>query len=63
MYIEKKVSGPAVSTVFYEIRQIRFLTQETFVLRLERGDLQFKAGQHIIVGFERRIESAGIFSL
>lgn len=52
MYIEKKVSGLAVSTAFHEIRQIRFLTEETFVLRLERGDLQFKAGQHIIVGLK-----------
>ena len=52
MYIENKVSGLAVSTDFHKIRQIRFLTEETFVLRLERGDLQFKAGQHIIVGLK-----------
>jgi ferredoxin--NADP+ reductase/benzoate/toluate 1,2-dioxygenase reductase subunit len=52
VYIENKVSGPAVSTDFHEIRQIRFLTEETFVLRLECGDLQFKAGQHIIVGLK-----------
>jgi ferredoxin--NADP+ reductase/benzoate/toluate 1,2-dioxygenase reductase subunit len=52
VYIENKVSGLAVSTDFHKIRQIRFLTEETFVLRLERGDLQFKAGQHIIVGLE-----------
>jgi hypothetical protein len=41
VYIENKVSGLAVSTDFHKIRQIRFLTEETFVLRLERGDLQF----------------------
>jgi ferredoxin--NADP+ reductase/benzoate/toluate 1,2-dioxygenase reductase subunit len=52
VYIENKVSGLAVSTDFHKIRQIRFLTEETFVLRLECGDLQFKAGQHIIVGLE-----------
>jgi len=50
--IEKKESDPAVSTEFHKIRQIRFLTETTFVLRLERGNMQFKAGQHIIVGLE-----------
>jgi ferredoxin/flavodoxin---NADP+ reductase len=48
--IEKKLSDPAVSTDLHKIRQIRFLTESTFILRFERGDLQFKAGQHIIVG-------------
>jgi len=50
VYIEKKVSDPAVSTAFHKIRQIRFLTENTFVLRLDRGNTQFRAGQHIIVG-------------
>lgn len=31
---------------------MRFLTEETFVLRLDRGNIQFKAGQHIIVGLK-----------
>lgn len=52
VYIEKKVSGPSISTGFHKIRQIRFLTEETFVLRLDRGNMQFKAGQHIIVGLK-----------
>ena len=52
MYIEKKVSGPAVSTDVHKIRQIRFLTESTFVLRLDRGNIQFRAGQHIIVGLK-----------
>ena len=52
MYIEKNVTGPDVSTGFHKIRQIRFLTESTFVLRLDRGNLQFKAGQHIIVGLQ-----------
>jgi ferredoxin--NADP+ reductase/benzoate/toluate 1,2-dioxygenase reductase subunit len=50
--IEKKVSGPAVSANFYKIRKIRFLTESTFILRFDRGNMQFKAGQHIIVGLK-----------
>jgi ferredoxin--NADP+ reductase/benzoate/toluate 1,2-dioxygenase reductase subunit len=34
------------------IKQIRFLTDSTFVLRFDRDDMQFYAGQHIIVGPE-----------
>lgn len=52
MHIEKNVSGAAVSTEFHKIIQIRFLTERAFVLRLERGNMQFKAGQHIIVGLK-----------
>ncbi len=52
MYSEEKVSDPAVSTDLHKIMQIRFLTDRTFVIRLDRGDLQFRAGQHIIVGPE-----------
>ena len=50
--IERKESDLAVSTEFHKIRQIRFLTEKTFVLRLDHGNLQFKAGQHIIVGLK-----------
>jgi len=50
--IEKKESGSVVSTDFYKIRQIRFLTESTFILRFDRGNMQFKAGQHIIVGLK-----------
>lgn len=52
MVIEKKASDSSVSTEFHKIRQIRLLTERTFVLRLDRGNMQFKAGQHIIVGLE-----------
>lgn len=52
MYTEKKVSEPAVSTNLRKIIQIRFLTEGTFVVRFDRGNLQFKAGQHIIVGLK-----------
>jgi ferredoxin/flavodoxin---NADP+ reductase len=46
----KKESDLVVSTEFHKISQIRFLTETTFVLRFDRGNMQFKAGQHIIVG-------------
>jgi ferredoxin--NADP+ reductase len=52
VYIGNKVSDPAVSTEFHKILKIRFLTDSTFALRFDRGDLLFKAGQHIIVGLE-----------
>lgn len=32
------------------VTQIRFLTESTFILRFTRGNIQFRAGQHIIVG-------------
>jgi len=52
VYTEKKASDTAVSTGIHKIIQIRLLTERTFVLRMERGDMQFKAGQHIIVGLK-----------
>ena len=36
----------------HEITQIRILTESTFVLRLDRGNFQFKAGQRIIAGLK-----------
>jgi ferredoxin--NADP+ reductase/benzoate/toluate 1,2-dioxygenase reductase subunit len=53
---EEKVSVPAVATDLHKIIEIRPLTERTFVLRLERGNMQFKAGQHIIVGKERELD-------
>jgi ferredoxin--NADP+ reductase/benzoate/toluate 1,2-dioxygenase reductase subunit len=52
VFIERIESDLTVSTEFHKIRQIRFLTEKTFVLRLDRGNMQFKAGQHIIVGLK-----------
>jgi ferredoxin/flavodoxin---NADP+ reductase len=52
VYTDKEISETVVSTNLQKIKQIRFLTDETFVLRLDRGNLEFKAGQHIIVGRE-----------
>jgi ferredoxin--NADP+ reductase/benzoate/toluate 1,2-dioxygenase reductase subunit len=54
--IESKVSEPADSTEFHRINQIRFLTEKTFVLRFDRGKMQFKAGQHIIVGLKGELD-------
>jgi len=54
--IEEIVSGPAFSADLHKIIEIRFLTEETFVLRLDRGNMQFKAGQHIIVGPEGELD-------
>lgn len=49
---EKEVTGASVSTEYHKIRQVRFLTDETFIITLDRGDLQFKPGQRIIVGLK-----------
>jgi ferredoxin--NADP+ reductase len=40
------------SSGLHKIIQLRFLTENTFVLRLERRNMQFRPGQHIIVGLE-----------
>jgi len=56
MPLDEKVSGPAGSTDLHKIMQIRFLTEKTFVLRFDRGDIRFKAGQHIIVGLEGEMD-------
>lgn len=52
MDIDNKASGLDLSTDLHQIRQVRFLTERTFVLRLDRGNMRFKAGQHIIVGLK-----------
>ena len=39
-----------IKTDLHEILDIRTLTESTFVLRIERKDLEFTAGQHICVG-------------
>jgi ferredoxin--NADP+ reductase len=43
-------SESIIPTTKKTIQQIRFLTDSTFVLRFERDDIQFIAGQHVIVG-------------
>jgi ferredoxin--NADP+ reductase/benzoate/toluate 1,2-dioxygenase reductase subunit len=48
--IEDKVLGDTVSPNAHKVIQIRFLTENTFVLRFNRENMQFRAGQRIIVG-------------
>jgi ferredoxin/flavodoxin---NADP+ reductase len=43
-------------TNLHRISSIRFITDETFVVRFERGEMQFKAGQHIIVGLKGELD-------
>lgn len=40
------------STDLNKIINVRFLTESTFVLRFDRGKMDFKPGQHIIVGLK-----------
>ncbi|TRX70300.1 ferredoxin--NADP reductase [Carboxylicivirga sp. M1479] len=39
-----------IKTDLHEILDIRHLTDSTFVLRIEKKDLDFEAGQHVCVG-------------
>ncbi|MBS2212414.1 oxidoreductase [Carboxylicivirga mesophila] len=39
-----------IKTDLHEILDIRHLTDSTFVLRIEKKDLEFEAGQHVCVG-------------
>lgn len=56
MHSEKSESDLVINTGLHEIKQIRFLTEETFVIRFDRGDIRFKAGQHIIVGLKGELD-------
>jgi ferredoxin--NADP+ reductase len=56
MYLEQNESNLDINTGLHEIIQVRFLTEETFVLRFDRGDIRFKAGQHIIVGLNGELD-------
>jgi len=40
----------------HKVTQIRFLTETTFVLRFTRGNIRFRAGQHIIVGLSGEMD-------
>jgi ferredoxin--NADP+ reductase/benzoate/toluate 1,2-dioxygenase reductase subunit len=40
----------------HRIQSIRHLTDSVFVLRLERGQLEFRAGQHITVGIPTDVD-------
>ena len=52
----EKVPDSVVSKYLHKIRQIHFLTEKTFVLGLDRGNMEFRAGQHIIVGLEGELD-------
>ena len=52
----EKATDSSVSTEYHKITDVRFLTDETFVVRLERGDIEFKPGQHIIVGLKGELD-------
>jgi len=56
VYTEKEGSPQFLSANLLEIIHVRELTESTFVLRMERGGMQFKAGQHIIVGPEGEMD-------
>jgi len=56
VYTENKAPEPVVTTGLHKITQIRSLTESTFVIRFDRGGLDFKAGQHIIVGLEGELD-------
>ena len=53
---EEEESGHTVTADLHKIIQIRLLTESTFILRLDRGNLQFSPGQHIIVGLEGELD-------
>lgn len=46
------MSEDSESENIHEVKQVRFLTDLTFILRFDRGKIQFKAGQRIIVGLK-----------
>jgi len=46
----------STSADLHKVLQIRFLTENTFILRLSRENMQFKAGQHIIVGLKGELD-------
>lgn len=53
--IKNGISYAPDSVIIEEIRavkQVRFLTENTFVVRFNRNDLQFKAGQFLAVGIK-----------
>jgi ferredoxin/flavodoxin---NADP+ reductase len=41
-----------IRLMYHEITQIRFLTETTFVVRMNREGIKFRAGQRIIVGLK-----------
>lgn len=50
MLVKDQVKDSVVSANVHEILENRFLTENTFILRLNRGVMKFRAGQRIIAG-------------
>lgn len=50
MSLPGNISLSAVRSGIAEIRELRFLTKDTYVVRFERNGFAFTPGQHIIVG-------------
>lgn len=42
--------------MIHEVKKTRFLTENAFVLRFDRAGMQFRAGQHIIVGLKGELD-------
>lgn len=49
-------SIPDINTAFKKIREIRFLSTNTFIIRFDRDNMHFTPGQHIIVGLKGSID-------
>ena len=45
-----------ISTAYRKIQEIRFLTKSTFIIRLERNNMQFIPGQHVILGLKGSLD-------
>ena len=50
--MDKKISTSDIRANVKQkrVREIRFLTENTFVLRFDRDNLQFYAEQHLVIG-------------
>ena len=51
------MEGQNLQDTKYEVQEIRELTESTYVVRLNRNGLQFRAGQHITLGPVNEVES------
>jgi len=51
------LEGQNLQDTKYEVQEIRELTESTYVVRLNRNGLQFRAGQHITLGPVNEVES------
>jgi ferredoxin--NADP+ reductase len=47
-----ETAGFVIIEGLHKINQIRFLTESAFVLRFDRGNMDFRAGQHIVAGIK-----------